>query len=326
MGAMRLLASASLLVVLASCGGSDDGAPGMGPTAASDGPPPDGVIEIPLPDELRPYLVGVRDQLVAPLCERSRYCCDFFGFSPRRDCEQLADEVIISGFMGLVLEDISTYRFEPMPAFAEKCVRDATAAQHQCVQSFLADWGYACLRLVRYWDDADPFATGRNECGYDDDEACLVLAGPGTTCAGGRCMPAVQAGLGESCYRGDDAESAAVCAPGTYCDGSPTFPEAVCAAQAGLGEDCDSEPASCQEGLVCTHEDGCQPPSLEGESCEGGRTCAEGLTCPFVSGGSVCRPRAALFGEACNIDTDCIGGTCTNGICRPGFIGYCSAD
>lgn len=312
---MRPLRLLSSLVVLCACSaGDDDGYPAPGPL--DDGHRE--LADYDLPEDVRAYLIGIRDRLVEPLCERSRFCCDFYGLPPRRDCLAMAEDVVTYGPWA-ALEAGHVYEFALAPAFGEKCVATAIETQHQCVEGPFSVLANPCSQIVRSWDIESPGGARGDECSVD--EQCVTLEGAGSVCgAGGACVPGSPVETGASCLRVEGATSAPICQPGFFCQGGPQDPEAVCAPRLAIGQPCselEDLHDQCVDGAYCDLMLGCQPLKPEGAPC---RVHEE---CQMNSCWDVC-VRYRLVGESCTVDDDCLDQPCVDGMCTPYGRGYCA--
>ena len=122
-------------------------------------------------------------------------------------------------------------------------------------------------------------------CGFDPtcgDEccagACRILPGP--------------AEIGESCVNQN-----VTCVEGSFCVIDPmTFQRTVCGARAPLGAACGDGFTECVEDGFCDFDVGlCQPRRGDGELCDGGNSCQEGLFCDWVGDDYIERRCRAAF-------------------------------
>lgn len=160
-------------------------------------------------------------------------------------------------------------------------------------------------------------------CGGDDDcadgERC---AGPAEGCGG--CTPE-----GDGSPFGAPCGSAADCA-GDLCveDAFGAVCSTACTDTCPEGFECDADgrclraaPGGADLGAPCAGGSDCASalcadfggggPSCS-DHCDAGSPCPAGFECVDRDGASMCQPSAAILGEACKANEDCVSGLCGN--------------
>jgi hypothetical protein len=203
------------------------------------------------------------------------------------------------------------------------------ARPEQVMRSRPVDLGAVCNHAA----ECKPVAGKEPACkcaGGTPETVCMTLLDVGDRCngpvgcrSGSTCTfqtgadgPTCEAfaPLGASCVE-------AVCAPASSCDGS------VCVPARAIGQACDwIEVQPCQAGAHCSMSGVCEADLPEGAACSSQEACGVSGECISFSGVPAC-VRRRNQGEACQRGSDCGEGlTCDDDHCvprtRPGTCGF----
>lgn len=246
------------------------------------------------------------DEYVQVTCAAAERCGCLEGYSfdmcaswQRAEC---ADEVE---------EPASSGRYEYNASNAGRCLQQLRAILADC--SFEGDdEPEACDEVVEgQITEGQPCEDGSECIGALAcvDDTCRQLPGDGLPCLDGQCAE------GHVCYEGtcrryrgvggECASSGAICDEDLYCDPRTN----TCQPYLTLGQGCDHATWACGEDLRCA-EGTCGPYPGPGQSCMSSG-CAEGAYCDE----GTCRAEKPE-GATCESDEECGSGDCEGGVCE----------